>query len=48
MDPREEAYQETKGKMQEKFLRESSSVFGASRVWNDGIIQPKDTRKVSL
>lgn len=30
----------------EQFERESSPYFSTARVWDDGIIDPKDTRKV--
>lgn len=30
----------------EQFQRESSPYFSSARMWDDGIIDPKDTRKV--
>lgn len=30
----------------EKYERESSSYFSTARLWDDGIIDPADTRKV--
>ncbi|KAJ8305996.1 hypothetical protein KUTeg_016541 [Tegillarca granosa] len=37
---------EAKTKITEKIIRETSSFYAASRLWNDGIVLPEDTRKV--
>ncbi|XP_012938023.1 methylcrotonoyl-CoA carboxylase beta chain, mitochondrial [Aplysia californica] len=33
-------------KLTEKFVKESSAIYGATRILNDGIIMPNETRKV--
>lgn len=38
---------EAKTKITEKIIRETSSFYAASRLWNDGIVLPEDTRKVT-
>lgn len=38
---------EEQTKVLEKCNRESSAFYAASRVWNDGIVLPEDTRRVN-
>lgn len=38
---------EDQAKVLEKCNRESSAFYAASRVWNDGIVLPEDTRGVN-
>nr|XP_054764258.1 methylcrotonoyl-CoA carboxylase beta chain, mitochondrial-like [Lytechinus pictus] len=33
-------------KLREKFQKQSTAVFASSRMWNDGVIAPQDTRNV--
>lgn len=37
---------EMKGKVMEKFEEESNPYYATARLWDDGIIDPQDTRKV--
>lgn len=37
---------DTENSLEEQFERESTSYFSTSRIWDDGIIDPIDTRKV--
>ncbi len=45
-EPDEEEIQNFKNKMLEKYQKESSAYYSTSRIWDDGIIDPVDTRKV--
>jgi acetyl-CoA carboxylase carboxyltransferase component len=38
---------EDQAKVLEKCNRESSAFYAASRMWNDGIVLPEDTRQVN-
>ncbi|XP_029642121.1 methylcrotonoyl-CoA carboxylase beta chain, mitochondrial-like [Octopus sinensis] len=38
--------EETEKKMRGKLEKQSSAVYASSRLWNDGIIMPEDTRQV--
>ena len=42
----EQEIENFKNKMLEKYQYESSAYYSTSRVWDDGIIDPVDTRKV--
>lgn len=42
----EEAEAKIKDPILEKFERESSPYYSSSRLWDDGVIDPADTRKV--
>jgi 3-methylcrotonyl-CoA carboxylase beta subunit len=44
--PDEEEIKTFKNKMLEKYRHESSAYYSTSRIWDDGIIDPADTRKV--
>lgn len=46
-DLTEEEKEAFKKKVTEQCLTESSGFYAASRVWNDGMVLPQDTRKVS-
>lgn len=46
LDPTAEEKEEFTKKMSEKFTRETSALYSASRGWDDGIILPRETRKV--
>eukprot|EP00057_Strongylocentrotus_purpuratus_P004442 XP_003728707.1 PREDICTED: methylcrotonoyl-CoA carboxylase beta chain, mitochondrial [Strongylocentrotus purpuratus] len=37
---------EDEEKLREKFQKQSTAVFASSRMWNDGVIAPEDTRNV--
>ena len=45
-EPEKEEIQNFKNQMLEKYQEESSAYYSTSRVWDDGIIDPVDTRKV--
>jgi len=45
-EPEKEEIQNFKNQMLEKYEEESSAYYSTSRVWDDGIIDPVDTRKV--
>jgi len=42
-DKDKEAFQK---KVTERSMTETSAFYAASRVWNDGLVLPQDTRKV--
>ncbi len=42
----QENHDDLKNQIMEKYEQESSAYFGTSRIWDDGIIDPVDTRKM--
>ncbi len=42
----EESAQQMRDEILAKFQKESSAYYSTSRIWDDGIIDPVDTRKV--
>ncbi len=41
-----EAEAEIRKPIEEQFSRESSALFSSSNLWDDGVIEPRDTRNV--
>jgi geranyl-CoA carboxylase beta subunit len=44
--PNEEALQAMSDGLRQRLDKESSALFGTARLWDDGIIDPRDTRRV--
>ena len=42
----ESVIQETENRMRARYENESHSIYGSARLWDDGVIDPADTRQV--
>ena len=48
VEPDEELLKKLADHTTERMTRESEPLFGTARLWDDGIIDPRDTRKILI
>ena len=46
MDLEEEALAYMAGELRDKLDKEAGALFGTARIWDDGLIDPRDTRRI--